>query len=93
MIPDDGMVLEFDTIKEVVQKKVLDVLDHSTLNDKLWGDFLPPTTENLVYWIFDQLFRSALGDYLVMVSVKETPRQEVAVLREQYIDWMSEPQS
>lgn len=44
--PKTGMVVDF---KEV--KNVIDLLDHTTLNDVLPREFLPPTAENLVLYL------------------------------------------
>ena len=48
---EDGMVLDFAILKREVKEKVVDVLDHSYLND-----IVPQsTTENMVQWIWKQL--------------------------------------
>ncbi len=48
---EEGMVIDFAMLKDVVQKRVLDVLDHSYLNDIL----TQPSTENVAEWIWGQL--------------------------------------
>jgi 6-pyruvoyltetrahydropterin/6-carboxytetrahydropterin synthase len=46
-----GMIEDFDTIKSVVRSHVVDVLDHSTLNDLIEN----PTAEHIVMWIWRRL--------------------------------------
>ncbi|MBN2251712.1 MAG: 6-carboxytetrahydropterin synthase QueD [Candidatus Altiarchaeota archaeon] len=50
-IGDDGMVLDFNELKEVVNTTVLEKLDHRNLNDL----FKNPTAENIASWIFTEL--------------------------------------
>ncbi|MFH1403613.1 MAG: 6-carboxytetrahydropterin synthase QueD [Candidatus Altiarchaeota archaeon] len=50
-IKDDGMVLDFNDLKKVVNKEVIDELDHSDLNKILDN----PTAENITQWIWDCL--------------------------------------
>ena len=54
--PDSGMVLDFQDIKDVVQAKVLDAIDHTLLNDRMEN----PTAERIVAWIWDRLAGSGL---------------------------------
>lgn len=60
-IGEDGMVLDFTKLKNVVQKEILSKLDHTDLNDI----FENPTAENMVDWIYDRL-----KDKLSLHSVK-----------------------
>lgn len=46
-----GMVFDFSTIKMIVEKKVLSVLDHSYINDII----KQPTAENMAVWIWKHL--------------------------------------
>ncbi len=52
-IGSDGMVMDFNKIKEIVSKEVVEVLDHRNLNDL----FENPTAENIASWIFVKLGR------------------------------------
>ena len=52
----EGMVVDFLAIDEIVQKQVLQPLDHSDLNER----FEQSTSENIALWIWDQLFESLL---------------------------------
>ena len=46
-----GMVVDFNLLKDVVSKNVIDILDHNMLNEVVEQ----PTAENLVVWIWHQL--------------------------------------
>lgn len=50
-VKEDGMVMDFKIIKQKVNEKVLDKLDHTHLNDTMEN----PSAENLSVWIWDQL--------------------------------------
>lgn len=74
-----GMVLDFSTLKSIVQEKVLANLDHTTLNNVLPED-KPPTAENLCAWIWQQIDVpiscegiAGVGPCLVHVRLWETP--------------------
>lgn len=58
----NGMVIDFGDLKKIVNKTVIDKLDHTNLNDM----FDNPTAENIVVWIFDSVFKELSG----LVSVK-----------------------
>jgi 6-pyruvoyltetrahydropterin/6-carboxytetrahydropterin synthase len=61
-----GMVIDFKSLKEIIQKEVVDRFDHSCLNDTL-----PiPTAEYLAYYIHMKLTNRGLN--IVMVRVHET---------------------
>jgi len=47
----DGIVIDFAIIKKVVDETILSKLDHSYLNEL----FENPTTENIIYWIYQML--------------------------------------
>lgn len=50
-IAPNGLVLDFAILKRIVKRKVVDVLDHSHLNDILEN----PSAERLCQWIWQQL--------------------------------------
>ncbi|HEY8314175.1 MAG TPA: 6-carboxytetrahydropterin synthase QueD [Candidatus Baltobacteraceae bacterium] len=61
--PARGMIEDFDTVKEVVHRDVIDALDHRNLNDILEN----PTCERIVAWIWDRLTPALRGlDELVL---------------------------
>ena len=56
------MVVDFDEIDHVVQRAVIQRLDHSSLNDLMEN----PTSENILLWIWDEL-ESAFDDLSELV--------------------------
>ena len=48
---ENGLVVDFYELKQVVQKNVIDKLDHVLLNDIIEN----PSAENIVSWVWDQL--------------------------------------
>ncbi|MGZ3526166.1 MAG: 6-carboxytetrahydropterin synthase QueD [Vulcanimicrobiaceae bacterium] len=61
--PARGMIEDFDTIRSVVHRDVLEVLDHQDLNEILEN----PTCERIIQWIWDRLQQSLPGlDELVL---------------------------
>ena len=77
--PDTGYVLDLKKLRELVEARVVDELDHGNLNlDVAWLQGLNPTTENLVVAIWGRL-ADALpsGARLVRIILWETPRNYV----------------
>lgn len=68
----DGMVMDFGTLKPIVNKLIVDPLDHQCLNE-----LLPyrPTAENMVNHFFDVLepVLEGFGVQLVRLRLWETP--------------------
>jgi 6-pyruvoyltetrahydropterin/6-carboxytetrahydropterin synthase len=50
-VGDDGMVLDFHEIGNIVESEVVELLDHKILNDILPN----PTAENIAVWIGKKL--------------------------------------
>ena len=48
---DDGMVMDFSKLKDIVNESIIEKLDHSNLNDL----FENPTAERIAGWIFKEL--------------------------------------
>jgi 6-pyruvoyltetrahydropterin/6-carboxytetrahydropterin synthase len=72
--PTRGMIEDFDTIRDVVQRTVIDALDHRSLNEVVEN----PTCERTILWIWERLSAELRGlDELVLW---ETPTA-CAVLR------------
>jgi 6-pyruvoyltetrahydropterin/6-carboxytetrahydropterin synthase len=72
--PARGMIEDFESIERVVGERIVEALDHQTLNDYIEN----PTAERIVQWIWRRLERSLSGlDELVLW---ETPTA-CAVLR------------
>jgi 6-pyruvoyltetrahydropterin/6-carboxytetrahydropterin synthase len=77
--PETGFVLDLKELQQIVEARVLDVLDHGNLNlDVPWLAAVNPTTENLVVAIWDRL-ASALPSRvrLARLVLWETPRNYV----------------
>ncbi len=51
-VGENGIVVDFNHIREVVEREVISVLDHSYLNDILRGN---SSLERLACWIWDRL--------------------------------------
>ena len=64
---ESGMVLDFQDIKDVVKARVLDLVDHTLLNDRIEN----PTAERIAAWIWDQLADTDLP--LKEIRLYETP--------------------
>ena len=61
-----GMVVDFKTLKAVVNNVIINKLDHKYLNQIVPCN---PTAENLVVWIFNEINKE-LGNGLILSSVK-----------------------
>ncbi len=49
--PARGMVVDFDTIAQIVRREAIEPLDHSPLNDTIDN----PTAERIALWIWERL--------------------------------------
>lgn len=49
--PARGMIVDFDVIASVVRREVIDVLDHTSLNEPIEN----PTCERIISWIWERL--------------------------------------
>ncbi|MGI6262840.1 MAG: 6-carboxytetrahydropterin synthase QueD [Succiniclasticum sp.] len=67
---EEGMVIDFTKLKQLVQERVLSKMDHQLLNDLLPN----PSAENIAMWVWDQLAEplSAPNHHLYEVQVWET---------------------
>ncbi|HDN83401.1 MAG TPA: 6-carboxytetrahydropterin synthase QueD [Candidatus Altiarchaeales archaeon] len=50
-ISSEGMVLDFSKLKDIVNREIIEELDHKNLNEI----FEQPTAELIAMWIFDKL--------------------------------------
>jgi len=50
-VSNNGMVMDFKELKNIVSAQVIDILDHQYLND-MFGN---PTAENILIWIIRKL--------------------------------------
>jgi len=63
---ENGLLMDFGDLKDLVNKEVLSKLDHSYLNDH----FEQPSTEIVAMWIFETLKPHVEKIGLVLTSVK-----------------------
>ena len=72
--PETGFILDLDELKDIVQKNVIDILDHSQLDkDVEWFEDKQPSTENLVKFIWDQIKPRLTPGTLHRIRLHETP--------------------
>lgn len=72
---ESGFILNLADLKEVVENKVIKVLDHSQIDvDVPWFENRQPSTENLVIFIWDQIY-PFLKDKMKLhkIKLRETP--------------------
>ncbi len=50
-LKENGLVMDFVEIKEIVKRKVINILDHTNLNDTIEQT----SAENIAIWIWDQI--------------------------------------
>ena len=63
----DGMIIDFGNIKTIVNREIIDALDHRYLNDII----RVPTAENIVRWIVE-ILSGIFKDGLIRVRLYET---------------------
>lgn len=71
-IGPNGMVLDFAILSRIVKENIIEVLDHSVINDTIDD----PTAENMCYWIHDALSPIIRGMKL-HIRLWETPTSYV----------------
>jgi len=72
--PETGFILDLDELKDIVQKYVIDILDHSQLDkDVEWFKDKQPSTENLVKFIWNQIKPQLTHVTLHRIRLHETP--------------------
>ncbi len=77
--PQTGFVLDLKILRELVEGRVIQDVDHRNLNvDVEWMRGINPTTENLVVAIWGRLAGQLPGGVrLVRLDLWETPRNHV----------------
>ena len=72
--PRSGFVVDLKQLKEVMNREVLDAMDHRFLNKEVPEFFTQiPTTENLAISIWQRLETKLKAAHLHRVRVYETP--------------------
>lgn len=62
----DGMVMDFVEFKSVVKEKVIDVLDHTCINEII----KQPTAENIAIWVWQELEQPLKRDNCKLCEVE-----------------------
>jgi len=65
-----GMVMDFGTLKDIVNEHVIENLDHKYINDCMENN---PTAENMLFWIWNKLEKDGLLKGLHKIRMWETP--------------------
>jgi len=76
--PETGMVIDLKRLKDLMRERVVDRVDHTSLNDDV--DFLRgiiPTAENLARAFWQQLAPAVVDGELYEVVLQETERNSV----------------
>jgi len=83
LVNDDGMVMDFSRLKEIVHEKVISQWDHTNLNEQLSG--VNPTAENMVRIIVVLLGVTLLEERIILNRVRlwETPTS--------FVEWNVSP--
>ena len=72
-----GMIMDFSTLKKIVDTLIIDQLDHYFINDIIKN----PTAEMMVYWIVDQL------NELAEFSNTKLSRVRLYETEDSYAEW------
>ena len=77
--PETGYVLDLKILREIVEERVVQDVDHRNLNlDVPWMEGTIPSTENLVVAIWNRLVKDLpAGTRLEKLVLRETPRNYV----------------
>lgn len=71
--PGSGWLVDLPTLNKIVKSKVVDVLDHSQIEkDVEWFKDKQPSSENLLLWIWDQIFDRIIDCKLHRIRLVET---------------------
>ncbi len=72
--PETGFIVDLSELMVIVQKYVIDILDHSQFDkDVEWFKDKQPSTENLVKFIWDQIKPRLTHVALHRIRLHETP--------------------
>ena len=72
---ESGFIINISDLKKIVKEKVLDILDHSQIQEDIqWFSNKQPSTENLVIFIWSQICDDIpYGGTLHKIKLRETP--------------------
>ena len=66
---ETGMVMDFGNLKQIVNREVIDKLDHRLINETIEN----PTAENMAIWIWETLMFDAHLKGISKITLWETP--------------------
>lgn len=81
---DTGMVIDYKQLKTIVQKYIIDVFDHATINDKMDCN---PTAENMLFFIWEKLEKEGLIKGLYEITLKETATSSATIDKHDMINY------
>lgn len=72
-IKESGMIINFKELKGIIEKTIIEIFDHSFLNDKM---DLVPTAENigLIFWDILEIHINKDGNKLHKIKIYENDR-------------------
>ena len=71
--PDTGWLTDLQKLNKIVKEKVVNVLDHSQIELKVdWFKKRQPSSEEILIWIWDQLFLEIKEGVLFKLRLVET---------------------
>ena len=71
--PGSGWLVDLPKLNKVINKNVVDVLDHSQIEKDIdWFKDKQPSSENLLLWIWDQIFDEIADCKLHRIRLVET---------------------
>jgi 6-pyruvoyltetrahydropterin/6-carboxytetrahydropterin synthase len=72
--PDTGFIVDLGELKQIVDKKIIKVLDHSQIESDIpWFNDKQPSSENLVQFIWEQIDHALNTAKLHRIRLRETP--------------------
>jgi len=79
----EGMIIDFVTLKEIVNEKIIKKLDHKYLNEVLGFN---TTCENILFWMWNELKDILNGENYSLYKLKlwETPTSFAEVTEEDF---------
>ena len=82
-VSENGLLLDFTILKNIVEKRIIDKLDHKSLNDIIDN----PSAENISIWAWNELTKS--GDLLAGEIDKNLPKSRKKVKLKKIRLWES----
>lgn len=76
--PSTGYVIDLKELKNIIQKEVIDILDHANLNFDVEGlKNIIPTSENLAIFIWDILKNKIPNASLYKIKISESKTSSI----------------